>query len=194
MCDVQDQRRNVRVEDGIDSSWCSVRRNAGSPILPVLVRQVGIDQLQRLSKTVMFLVPNPAPIAQLIQTALPDGPVAFVGILDAVHSVTGRIVQVDVVAGLAEHALIIGDGAPEHVRHTKGDPIPDHIRHAGIFVGEGLAMRGHDQIVAGPDNRVAGKGERHATAEPPATEIHIGGGVVITQCIPPGGLPTRDGT
>src|SRR5258705_80177 len=80
----------------------------------------------------MFFQPHPAAMVAVQIAATADRPVALVGILDALRAVPERVIQINILAAVAEVAR----------------PVPAYIVDRRIFQLEPALVRGHDQVSA----------------------------------------------
>ena len=130
--------------------------------MPVLVRQVRIHQLQRLAAAVRVVRPDPAGV-RIKRVADPEGPIAFVGVVHAIDTFAGRIIEVEIVVDVAEVAK----------------PVAQHVGHRGILGPERGEIACDDQEPARAQ-RVVGKIKLDPAVQPPAGEAN-GVGALVEQ-------------
>src|SRR5262245_36718355 len=103
----------------------------------------------------MFREPFPTAEPAVITSALADGPVPFIGVMDAVHPAPGGIVQVDVFTAVVE----------------KTGPITNNVRNAWVTIQETSAIRRHHEVSTSRQSDIR-ESELNAAGKSPAIEIH----------------------
>jgi hypothetical protein len=134
---VEDEGRDVGGVDGVDDAGSAVDRNAGGPVLPVLVGKAGVDEFERFAEAVVVGIPFPAARPALGQAAAASAPIALVGVGDGVFGFARGVIEADFFAAVAQRASPVAEG---------GD--------AGVFGLEGREMGGDDKVGAGSDGGV----------------------------------------
>ena len=95
-------------------------------------------------------------------TTLTHRPVTFIRVFRTVDPRAELVVEVDVLATVVQEA----------------GPIPDNVRHTGVLRGEGIGVRGDDEVTAGRNGNIR-EGELNAGGQSPAVQVHSGSALVV---------------
>ena len=150
-----DQRRGVRPAYGVGFAGRAVLNFARRPVLPGLIRQPRVDQLQRPSAPVVGRLPSPAVEAAILRATHTVRPVAPIGV--------GHLVR-HAPCGILQHQRFPAVAQTAH-------PTAAGLLGPGIFCQKNLGIgRNHKQTV-GRDFDVR-KIKTNPSRESPAIEVH----------------------
>ncbi|OQB79285.1 MAG: hypothetical protein BWX88_04885 [Planctomycetes bacterium ADurb.Bin126] len=165
---VAHQRGEVTRRDRVRLPRRALIDRAGGPVLPAVVGQERVDQLQRLAPAGVAGRPDPAVVdlrgraGRVGGSGLPLGPVALVGEADTVDQHSAGVAKFDLLPLVAEH--------PRPAAHD--------VAHAGVLGREGRRIGGQHEVPASRDAHVA-EGVVHALGNPPAGDVHGGAAAVV---------------
>ena len=151
---VENHRRQVGEFAGVGPAGGAAPGHAGVPILPVIIGQTRLHQLERVPAAAVRRAPNPAAMAAVQRAANAPSPVALRGVAHLVCLRAGGIDEPDGFAVVGELAL----------------PVAGDIFDAGMQFGEPRRVGCNDQSAVGRQRDFAER-KPDAGVELPAVEI-----------------------